>query len=209
MIRIIIADDHPIVRAGLKQIMAEAADIMVTAEVDNADDLIDRLGRDSIDLVLLDITMPGMDGLEALRRIKKMNADLPVLMLSMHAEEQFALRTLKAGASGYLTKNSAPSELIAAIRRVVKGKKYISSNFVAKLAAEPYQSLTKLPHERLSEREFQVLCLIGRGKSVTEIAAGLNLSVKTISTYRTRISEKMLMDKTSELVAYALKNNLC
>ncbi len=209
MTRIIIVDDHPVVRAGLKQIISAAGDMVVADEVGTAEELIESLRRSDFDLAILDITLPGMDGFEALKRIKQMRPGLSVLILSMHSEEQFAARALKAGAAGYLTKTSAPKELIEAVRQIVRGKKFISAAFAEKLAASPHLSHSRLPHERLSGREFQVLRLIARGRTQSEIASELKLSVKTISTYRTRISEKMMLETTSELIAYAISNNLC
>jgi two-component system, NarL family, invasion response regulator UvrY len=209
MINVIIADDHPVVRAGMKQILLEAGDVLAVAETGSGEELIREVRSHDFDVVLLDITMPGIGGLETLKRLKALKPELPVLMLSVHSEDQFALRTMKAGAAGYLTKESAPAELVKAIRQVVGGRSFISPEFAEKLATELHQGINRLPHERLSDREMQVLCMMAAGKTASGIAAALNLSVKTVSTYRARIIEKTGMATNAELIAYAVKNNIC
>ncbi len=209
MTNVIIADDHPVVRAGIKQILLEAGDVLAVAEAGSGEELIREVRGHDFDAVLLDVTMPGIGGLETLKRLKALKPELPVLMLSVHSEDQFALRSMKAGASGYLTKESAPEELVKALRQVVCGRKYLSPSFSEKLAAELHQHTSLLPHERLSDREIQVLCMMAAGKTASGIAAALNLSIKTVSTYRTRIIEKTGMATNAELIAYAVKNNIC
>jgi len=208
VIKIVIADDHPIVRAGLKQILADASDIEVVAEAGDGHEILKLIRKGRIDVVLLDITMPGLMGLDALKQISLENPKLPILVLSMHPEEQYAIRVLKAGASGYLTKAAAPEQLIGAIRKVSRGGRYVSPALAEKLAFGLQTGATGLPHEVLSDREYQVLCLISSGKTVKEIAEELALSEKTISTYRTRILEKMNMKSNAELTHYGIKHNL-
>ena len=208
MIRIIIADDHPIVRAGMKQIISEASDLMVAAEAKDGHKLLSKIRAENFDVVILDITMPHMDGLDVLKQLKIEKPKLPVIVLSIHPEDQYALRVLKAGASGYVTKASAPDELINAIRKVFRGGKYISPTIAEKLAFQLDADFKEMPHETLSDREYQVLCMLASGKTVTEIADELALSVKTVSTYRARILEKMDMKNNAELIHYAVQNRL-
>ena len=208
MIKIVIADDHPIVRAGLKQILADASDIEVVGAAGDGHEILKLIRKRGVDVVLLDITMPGLMGLDALKQMSVENPKLPILVLSMHPEEQYAIRVLKAGASGYLTKAAAPEQLIGAIRKVYRGGRYVSPALAEKLALGLQSGATGLPHETLSDREYQVLCSISSGKTVKEIAAELSLSEKTISTYRTRILEKMNMKSNAELTHYGIKHDL-
>jgi len=208
MLRILIADDHPIVRQGLKQIIAETSDMVVADEASNGWEVLSKVRASYCDVVLLDISMPGRNGVDILRQLKNEQPRLPVLMLSIHPEEQYAVRVLRAGASGYLTKESAPDELIAAIRKVSMGGKYISSSLAERLACELESTDEQLPHKTLSDREYRVMFLIASGKTVTEIAKELSLSIKTISTYRSRILEKMKMKNNAELTYYAIRNRL-
>jgi two-component system invasion response regulator UvrY len=207
--RILLADDHTVVRHGLRQILADEFKKAVFGEARNAQEALNLVWKENWDVVVLDITMPGRSGLEVLREIKKSKPKLPVLVLSMHPENQFAVRVLKRGASGYMTKESASEELVGAIRKVLAGGRYVSTSLAEKLAT--YLSSgenQKAPQETLSDREFQVLRLIASGKMVSEIARELSLSVKTISTYRTRILEKMAMKNNAELMHYAMQHQL-
>jgi two-component system invasion response regulator UvrY len=208
MIRILVVDDHAIVREGLKQILADVTDLSVREEAANGQEALEKIRSGEFDCVLLDISMPGRSGLEVLKEIKAERPRLPVLILSMHAEEQYAIRALKAGASGYLTKSSAPDELIGAIRKVSCGRKYVSASLAEKLAGELDSDATKPSHETLSDREYQVMLMLASGKAVKEIADELCLSVKTISTYRSRVMEKMNLKKNAELTLYAIQNHL-
>jgi two-component system invasion response regulator UvrY len=208
MINVMIVDDHLIVREGLKQIITESSDIKVVDEASNGTEALAKVRHANCDVLLLDISMPGRSGLEILKDLKHEAPSLSVLILTMHPEEQYAVRVLKAGASGYLTKESAPDELIEAIRKVSKGGKYISSTLAEKLAFDLEIDTGRPPHETLSDREFQVLRMIASGKTVTEIADEMVLSVKTISTYRSRILEKMRMKTNAELTYYSIKNQL-
>lgn len=207
-INVIIVDDHAILRAGLKQVLSEAGDITVVAEGNTANDAIKLCRTQDADVMLLDITLPDRSGIEALQYIKKDNAKLAVLMLSMHREDQYALRALKAGAAGYLCKQSASDALVDAVYMVAKGKKYISPEVAEILANQVSGESYKPLHETLSNREYETLLLIASGQSVGEIAEKLSLSVKTISMYRTRLLEKMQLKHNAELTHYAIKNNL-
>ncbi|MEO6940807.1 MAG: response regulator transcription factor [Candidatus Kapaibacterium sp.] len=208
MIRVLIADDHAIVREGLKQIVAQTSDILVIGEATSAADVTSKLRIAVPDLLLLDISMPGRSGLDVLIEVRRDYPTLPVLILSLHTEDQYALRTLKAGAAGYLTKESAPDQLIAAIRKAASGGKYLSPHLAEKIALYMVDDKGVLAHELLSNREFQVFRMIALGKTVTEIADELSLSVKTISTNRTRILEKMRMRTNAEITQYAMQNSL-
>ena len=207
MIRIFIADDHTIVREGLKQIVADSPDIFVVGEASHGDEVLPNTLENDYDAIVLDITMPGKSGLELLRELKICRPKLPVLILSIHPEEQYALRVLKAGASGYLTKTCVPDELITALRTISQGGKYITMSLAERLACRPELGL-RLPHEYLSDREHQVMCMIASGKTLSEIALDLSLSVKTVSTHRQRLLNKMGMKTNAQLVQYALQNQL-
>jgi len=208
MINILIADDHAIVREGLKQIVSSQSDMEVTGEAHNAQGVLDLVKARNWDVVVLDINMPGRNGLEVLKELKQERPRLPVLVLSVHPEEQYGIRVLKAGAAGFMNKESAPEELVTAIRKVIRGGKYLTPTLAERLAFRVADGSEAHPHEKLSDRELQVLCLIASGKTVTEIAGDLSLSVKTISTYRARILEKMSMKSSAELTRYALQNHL-
>ena len=207
-IRILFADDHPIVRAGFKQVLSDTPDLVVADEAENGQEVLQYLKKKKYDVVLLDISMPGKSGLEILKELKTGYPKLPVLILSIYPEEQYAVRALRAGASGYLTKASAPNEMIAAIRKISAGGRYISASLAEKLANYLDADMTKSPHETLSDREHQVMRLIASGKTVSEIAESLHLSVKTISTYRVHVLEKMKMKNNAEITLYAVQNKL-
>ncbi len=208
MIRVLVADDHTIVREGLKQILSDTPDIEVADEAANAKEVITKVSDNEYDLVLLDISFPGRSGIDILKQLKCLKPKLPILILSMYPEEQYAVRSLKAGASGYLTKESASDELIAAIHHVTKGKKYITTSLAERLVFELEKDYEDQLHEVLSDREYQVMCLIASGKTVKEIAAALSLSVKTISTHRSRILTKMGMKNNAQLTHYSIKHGL-
>ncbi len=208
MIKILIADDHTIVRKGLRQIISENQDMSVAAEAGNGIEILEKVSEESCDLILLDISMPGRSGLDVLKILKCRKPKIPVLMLSVHPEEQYAVRALRAGASGYLTKESAPDELISAIRKISKGGKYVTTSLAEKLAYELEVHVDKPSHEKLSDREFQVMCMFAAGKKLKTIAEELSLSIQTISTYRIRILEKMKMNSLAEIILYAVKHGL-
>ncbi len=209
MKKILIADDHPVVRQGLKKIIAETESFEVAAEAGSGPEVLSAVRESDFDVVLLDLSMPGASGLDVLKQVKAEKPDLPVLILSVHSEEQYAVRALKTGASGYLSKSSATEELITAIETVTAGRKFITPTLSEKLVFHLQSSEDgKLPHEILSDREFEVLCLISEGKTVSTIARELFLSPKTVSTYRSRILEKMALDNNAELMRYAIQNNL-
>jgi two-component system invasion response regulator UvrY len=208
MIKILVADDHAVVREGLKQILSETPDMVVAAEASSGQEVLNKVRENNYDVVLLDISMPGRGGLDVLKQLKDEKPGLPVLILSIYPEEQYAVRALRAGASGYLTKESASDELIAAIRKISQGRKYVSASLAEKLAFDMEINAEKPTHEMLSDREYQVMCMIAKGKTIKEIAGELSLSVKTISTYRSRILDKMRMKNNAELTHYAIKNKL-
>jgi two-component system invasion response regulator UvrY len=206
--RILLTDDHAVVRQGLKLILADHFRNAVFGEAPNAGEAINRVSKEKWDVVVLDITMPGRSGGEVLREIKRLRPKLPVLVLSMHPEDQFAVRMLKSGAAGYLTKESAGDELVGAIKKVTTGGRYISASLAERLASYLDIDVQKAPHERLSDREFLILRMIASGKQVSQIARELSLSVKTISTYRARILEKMDMKNNAELTRYAVEQGV-
>ena len=206
--KVLIVDDHPVVRMGIKQMLAEEPDITTTTEATSVSEMMEYVRQEDWSVIVLDITLPDRSGLEALKDVKAMRPELPVLILSMHPEDQYAVRVLKAGASGYVTKESAADELAKALRKVVGGGRYISSALAEKLAIAVGGDYDKQSHETLSDREFQVMFLIASGKKPAEIADELLLSVKTVSTYRARVLEKMHMANNAELTYYAVKNSL-
>lgn len=208
MIRILIADDHIIVRRGLRQILLEGFPNALIEEVPDAEEMIKKVIAAEWDVIISDLSMPGRSGLDALQQIKQINPKLPVLILSIHPEEQYALRVLKAGASGYLSKDLAPDELVNAVNRVLLGKKYITATIAEKLASVLDHDSEKHPHEYLSDREFTVLKLLASGKSVSEIAESMFLSVTTVSTYRARIMAKMSRKSNADLTLYAIQHGL-
>jgi two-component system, NarL family, invasion response regulator UvrY len=206
--RILLTDDHAVVRQGLKLILADHFKKAIFGEARDAQEAFARITKDKWDVVVLDITMPGRSGLEVLQEIKRLRPKLPVLVLSMHPEDQFAVRMLKAGAAGYLTKESAGEELVGAIQKVMAGGRYISPSLAERMASYLNTDLRKVPHERLSDREFLILRMIASGKQVSQIGKELSLSVKTISTYRARILQKMHMQNNAELTHYAVQQGL-
>lgn len=208
MIRIMIADDHPIVRSGLRQILEENQDMKVVAEHSNGVDALNWLRSNKCDVVLLDISMPGKSGIDVLKQIQEEKPKLPVLMISIYPEDQYAVRLIKAGAAGFLTKESAPEVVVEAVRHVAIGKRYISAAAAEMLANEFGAQNGKLPHETLSDREYQIFLMFAAAKTNAEIADSLALSVKTISTYRSRILEKMHLRNNAELMRYAVEKHL-
>jgi two-component system invasion response regulator UvrY len=207
-IRILIADDHPIVREGYKKILMSQPDMDVTGEAGNGQEVLDLIQKKDFDLILLDISMPGRSGLEILKELKSQKPHLPVMILSIYPEEQYAVRAFRDGASGYLTKASTPKELISAIRKVSQGGRYVTEALAEKLTYFLHGDVDKAPHEKLSDREYQVMLLIASGKTVTQAAEELCLSVKTISTYRRHILEKMQFSTNAEITMYAIQNKL-
>ncbi len=207
-IRILLADDHEMFREGLKQLLSRTSDLVVTDEASNAQQVIDKTRDANFDVVVLDISMPGRDGIDVLKQLKQMDPHLRILVLSMHPEEQYAYRAIKAGASGYLTKNKASSDLIEAIRRIASGRRYINTDVAEQLAIDIEKDTDRPLHQKLSDREYQVMCLIASGKTVKQIAIELSLSVSSISTMRTRILKKFGMMNNAEITHYAIKHDL-
>ncbi|MFW6158837.1 MAG: response regulator [Planctomycetota bacterium] len=208
MIRVLIADDHPLARRGLRDIFEDEADVAIEGEAERGQEVLEKVREREWDVLVLDLSMPGLSGLDLLKQLKSEKPGLPVLVVTMHPEKRYAVRALKAGASGYLTKGSPPEEIIAAVRKLADGGKYASSTLTEALVRRIDEPEDKLPHETLSDREFQVLCLIASGMTVSEIAAKLSLSVNTVSTYRSRILDKMSMQNNAQLTKYAVDNQL-
>jgi len=208
MLKVLIADDHAMIREGLKQVLRKAFSDAVIGEVQNAEEALELIRKKEWDLAVLDITMPGRSGLDILQDIKLARPKLPVLIMSMHGEDQFALRVLKAGAAGFISKHSAPEELVKAIRKILSGGRYVSASVAEKMVSDLGRETQNLPHESLSDRELQVMCMFAMGKTNKQLAQELSLSVKTISTYRARILEKMNMKSNAELTRYAIKGGL-
>jgi len=208
MLRIVIADDHPVVLKGLKEILSESFDDVIIDGTTTGYELMNNVQKNQYDLALLDISLPDINGLEVLKEINKKKPKLPVLIISMYPEEQYALRAIKAGARGYLTKRSAPNELVLAVRKILSGKRYVSPAFAEKMLFEFESDAERPPHEGLSDRELQVLCMIGGGKAVNQIAQERHLSANTVRTYRTRILEKIGVKGTGELIHYAITHRL-
>jgi DNA-binding NarL/FixJ family response regulator len=206
--KIIIADDHIIFREGLKQVIATSVNLQVTDEVGTGQELLRKVEKNEFDLAILDISMPGRNGLDTLSDLKRIRPRLPVLILSMHPEEQYALRAYKSGASGYMTKDTPPAEMLDALQKLAAGKKYVSANLAEALVTGLGEPMPIEIQHRLSNREYQVLCMIASGKPVGKIATEMALSVKTISTYRSHILRKLGMQNNSELTRFAIENNL-
>jgi len=208
MIKILIVDDHPLIREGLKKILQTEMDFVVVGELAKGSEVQEFIKNKTCDLIILDINLPGRNGLDVLKDVKALRPDISVLMLSILPEEQFAVRAIRAGAAGYITKDGAPEELIRAIRKIASGRRYVSEQLAENLALDISFKSDKLLHERLSDREFQILLLIGSGKSTKEIARLLLISQSTVNTYRSRIFEKMALKTTGQLIHYVFKNEL-
>jgi DNA-binding NarL/FixJ family response regulator len=208
MIQVLIVDDHAILRRGIRALLSDEFSGAQCGEASNAEQALEQLREKDWDVALLDITLPGKSGLDLLKEFKAARPALPVLVLSVHPEDQFAVRALKAGAEGYMTKESAPEELVKAIRKVLAGGQYVSATLAERLALSVKKDVKRAPHEMLSDREYEVMCRIAEGKTVTEIAGELSLSVKTISTYRVRILEKLGVKNSAGISGYAIRNNL-
>jgi DNA-binding NarL/FixJ family response regulator len=207
VIRVLIADDHAVVRRGLLQILDEEEDLVAAGEASTAPEVLRILRQDDVDVLVLDIAMPGGGGLEVLHQLQDLRPDLPVLVLSVYGEKQYAIRVLKAGAAGYLTKKSAPDELVHAIRQVARGEKYLTPSLAAMLV-DRLDEQHLPPRETLSNREFQVMCLLASGETISSIAQSLSLSAKTVSTYRARILKKLQLESTADIIRYALERGL-
>jgi DNA-binding NarL/FixJ family response regulator len=208
LIRVVIADDHAVVRRGLQHIVNESDDMRVVGEATNVTELLDLVSRQACDVLVLDISMPGRSGLDVLKDLKRDRPRLPVLVLSIHPEEQYAIRAFRSGAAGYLTKDAVPDQLLSALRKLVSGGRFLSAALAERLAGQLATDGAGAPHETLSDREYEVMCMLASGKSVTQIAADLLLSVKTVSTYRTRILEKMNLENNAQITHYAIQNRL-
>jgi DNA-binding NarL/FixJ family response regulator len=208
MIRVLIADDHPVVRKGLKIILKDVQDIKVEDEAGDGAEVMEKIRSTDFDVLVLDLSMPKLDGLEAIKRIKAEKPEMAILILSMNPEEVFGIRSLNLGASGYLSKDIAPEQLIHAIRRVASGKVFISQMLAESIAQNVSRGSPKLPHEHLSDREYQIMIMIAKGKSLKAIGTELSVSVKTISTHRTHILQKMKLENNAQIVTYALQNGL-
>jgi len=207
-LKILAADDHPTVRQGIIHVLTSQFDELEIIEAANGSEALNKLKTNDFDLVILDISMPGRNGLETLKDLKHRFPDLPVLILSMYPEEQYAIRCIKAGASGYLTKEEAPDELVSAIKEILHGNKYITSSLADKLANTLTNSGTDLPHEKLSDREYQIMYMIATGKTIRQIADELSLSPKTINTYVSRLKKKLGVNSTGQLIRYCVTNQL-
>lgn len=208
MIRVIIADDHGIVRHGLRQVLEAESDISIVAEAQNGNEVLEVLRSSKVDVVVLDITMPGRNGLETLKEIKNTYPDIAVIVLSMHPKDQYAVRVLRAGASGYITKESAPDELVIAIRKAYRSERYITGDVAELLADYVEHGVSQVSHRMLSDREFEVFRLLASGQSITNIADDLNLSVKTVSTYKARIAEKTGLASIADITRYCIEHSL-
>lgn len=208
MIKILIADDHPLILKGLKILIDEESDMKIVDIATDGSEALKKLRANKYDITVMDISMPKKTGVEILEELKYEKIKTPILILSVYPEEQYAMRLIKTGASGYLTKDTAPEELVTAIRKIVSGGKYISKNLTSKMIEEITEPTPKKPHELLSNREFRVMCMIASGKSLKEIGDDLNINIKTVSTYRTRLMEKMRMETNSQLTRYAMENKL-
>ncbi|MBN1152565.1 MAG: response regulator transcription factor [Dehalococcoidia bacterium] len=207
-VRLLIADDHAVVRQGIRQILTDAPEVQIVAEAATGMEALELMRDADVDLVILDLSMPGLSGLDIVRQMRQDRPLVRILVLSVHPEEQYAVRVMKAGASGYLTKDSAPEELISAVRHIATGHKYVTATLAERLALELDNAGDRLPHQSLSDREYEVMLLVAEGLKVQEIADRLSLSVKTVSTYRTRLLQKMRMRNNADVVRYAVREGL-